>query len=43
MIHSGIMLRTMTGEDWNNTHLKTCRIVAEKEDEIVGWAALKPV
>jgi L-amino acid N-acyltransferase YncA len=30
-------------EEWNNSHLKTCRIIAMTENEIVGWAALSPV
>ena len=29
-------------EDWNNGHLKNCRIVAELENIVVGWAALTP-
>lgn len=29
--------------DWNVEHLKTCRIVAESENTIVGWSALSPV
>ncbi len=29
--------------DWNNEHLNTCRIVAELENRIIGWAALSPV
>jgi L-amino acid N-acyltransferase YncA len=30
-------------EEWDSSHLKTCRIVAVIKDEIVGWAALTPV
>ena len=30
-------------EDWDNNHLKSCRIIAEMKDEIAGWAALSPV
>lgn len=29
--------------EWNNAHIKKCRIVAEAESEVVGWAALTPV
>lgn len=29
--------------DWNIGHLPTCRIVAEVDNEILGWAALSPV
>jgi len=30
-------------ETWDNTHLKTPRLVARRLDEIIGWAALSPV
>jgi phosphinothricin acetyltransferase len=30
-------------DEWDNGHLKTCRIVAEEDNEIIGWAALTPV
>ncbi len=30
-------------QDWNARHLNTCRLVAVREDEILGWAALSPV
>lgn len=30
-------------EDWDNTHLKTCRIIATENSEVLGWAALTPV
>jgi phosphinothricin acetyltransferase len=29
-----------TWDDWNNGHIKSCRIIAEINNEIVGWAAL---
>ncbi|WP_317168135.1 GNAT family N-acetyltransferase [Leptobacterium flavescens] len=29
--------------DWNNGHLKECRIIAENDNGIAGWAALSPV
>ena len=29
--------------EWNNGHLKICRIIAEKDDEIIGWAALTSI
>jgi phosphinothricin acetyltransferase len=32
-----------TYEAWDNAHLKTCRIVALKNQQVVGWAALSPV
>ena len=28
---------------WNKAHMTTCRFVAEKNDEILGWVALSPV
>jgi L-amino acid N-acyltransferase YncA len=30
-------------ESWDSAHIKTCRIVACRGDEIIGWAALTPV
>lgn len=30
-------------EKWDSSHLKACRFVAEKEGEVVGWAALSSV
>jgi phosphinothricin acetyltransferase len=30
-------------ESWDSGHLKTCRIVAFIDNEIIGWAALTPV
>lgn len=32
-----------TWDDWNDGHLKSCRIIAELDSAIVGWAALSPV
>lgn len=33
-----------TWEVWDATHFKTCRFLAEDENQtVVGWAALKPV
>jgi L-amino acid N-acyltransferase YncA len=31
-----------TWEDWNNSHLQHSRIVAKKESNVLGWAALTP-
>ncbi len=36
-------LETPNWLDWNNSHLTSCRIVAELKDEIVGWSALSPI
>ncbi|NNE75879.1 MAG: N-acetyltransferase [Pricia sp.] len=30
-------------ESWDAAHMTTCRIVALKEEKILGWAALSPV
>jgi L-amino acid N-acyltransferase YncA len=29
--------------DWDSGHLASCRLIAEKDSEILGWAALSPV
>ena len=30
-------------QDWDRAHTKECRLIAENEGEILGWAALSPV
>jgi phosphinothricin acetyltransferase len=30
-------------QDWDKGHLQTCRLVAEEENIVIGWAALSPV
>ena len=30
-------------EDWDNDHIKECRIVAEADGEVLGWAVLSPI
>lgn len=30
-------------EEWDRSHLVTCRVVAEKNGKVVGWAAISPV
>jgi len=30
-------------DDWNKSHLPTCRVVAVNGEEIAGWCALMPV
>ena len=32
-----------TWDIWDSAHIKTCRIVACLDNEIIGWAALSPV
>ncbi len=35
-------LEVPTYEAWDQAHMKTCRIVAVEDDEVVGWTALTP-
>ncbi len=30
-------------DSWNNAHITSCRLVAEENDVVLGWAALSPV
>lgn len=30
-------------KEWDRSHLPACRLVAEREGSVVGWAALSPV
>jgi L-amino acid N-acyltransferase YncA len=30
-------------EDWDREHLRECRLVARRDERILGWAALAPV
>src|SRR5689334_8596888 len=30
-------------ETWDARHLSSCRLVARRQDEVLGWAALSPV
>lgn len=30
-------------EEWDGSHLGTCRIVAQENGKVIGWAALTPV
>lgn len=30
-------------EDWDNGHIKECRIVARLDNKVLGWASLSPV
>ncbi|MEN2412174.1 GNAT family N-acetyltransferase [Flavobacterium johnsoniae] len=30
-------------EDWDQSHLASCRIVMEENNKVIGWAALTPV
>lgn len=30
-------------EVWDSAHMKTCRLIAEQDNSILGWAALSPV
>ena len=35
--------RVPTYESWDKAHVESCRLVAEDEGQILGWAALSPV
>lgn len=30
-------------DEWNTSHLQTCRLIAVDDNKIIGWAALTPV
>src|SRR6266704_1294329 len=30
-------------DDWDASHLSFCRLVARKENRVIGWAALSPI
>src|SRR6266516_4522697 len=30
-------------EEWNNSHLQTCRLIAVENNHVIGWAALTRV
>ena len=30
-------------EDWDNSHLASCRITMQEDGKVIGWAALTPV
>ena len=30
-------------QDWDTSHVATCRFVAVENNEVLGWAALTPV
>ncbi len=32
-----------TYEAWDRSHISSCRLVAEENDRVLGWAALSPV
>lgn len=32
-----------TYEAWEQSHIKSCRLVAEEEGQVIGWTALSPV
>ena len=32
-----------TWEEWDKAHLQTCRLLATRADDVIGWAALSPV
>ena len=32
-----------TWEEWDKAHLQTCRLLATRAEDVIGWAALSPV
>ncbi|MDF2941625.1 MAG: GCN5-related N-acetyltransferase [Herbinix sp.] len=32
-----------TYEAWDESHIKSCRLVAQEDDTVIGWTALSPV
>ena len=32
-----------TWKEWDKAHLQTCRLLATRADDVIGWAALSPV
>lgn len=41
--HASFETRDPSWEEWDNKHLKHCRIVAELNHNVIGWAALSPI
>ena len=41
--HATFQTTAPSFEDWDHSHLKTCRFVDEHEGTVRGWAALTPV
>ena len=41
--HATFQKNAPNWEEWDDAHLKNCRILAEIDEKIVGWAALTPV
>ncbi|KMJ59941.1 phosphinothricin acetyltransferase [Bacillus sp. LL01] len=41
--HATFQTEAPSWEEWNQSHLAECRIVARTGDVIVGWAAMSPV
>jgi L-amino acid N-acyltransferase YncA len=35
--------RCPTWSEWDQTHLQKCRLIAESDGSVIGWAALSPV
>jgi phosphinothricin acetyltransferase len=31
-----------TWENWNSSHIESCRLVVHSDDKVLGWAALSP-
>jgi phosphinothricin acetyltransferase len=40
--HATFEIETPAWEKWDSGHLEACRLVAEEDGEVLGWAALAP-
>lgn len=41
--HATFQSEVPSWEEWDAAHILTCRIVAETDSQVAGWAALSPV
>ncbi|MBB6451230.1 phosphinothricin acetyltransferase [Geomicrobium halophilum] len=41
--HATFQKEAPTWEEWNQSHLLECRMVARSAEDIIGWAALTPI
>lgn len=41
--HATFQTATPSWEEWDQSHLPACRVIAKEDDLVLGWAALTPV
>lgn len=41
--HATFQQKSPSWQEWDQSHLSTCRLVAVKENKVVGWGALTPI